>query len=119
MAPSTHATLVIVPGSFSFSHFYDPLVNPLRSKGYDIHVLDPPAYPQAELEWQKKYGNEATKPAPPTMYDDAKFTADAIEKLVEEGKDVVVMGHSYGGKFEHYILVVLPFQRRSCHLNNT
>lgn len=68
---------------------YDPIVLPLREKGYDIHVLDPPCYPA-----NYKKGSPA-----PTMYDDAKYVSGYVEKFLDqkEGKDVVLLAHSYGG----------------------
>ncbi|KAL6711733.1 hypothetical protein ACN47E_004667 [Coniothyrium glycines] len=86
---SASATLVLVPGSFSESEMYDPVVLPLRQKGYEIYVLDPPCYP-------KNY-KPNTGIAPPSMYDDAKFIAGQVEKLSDEGKEVVLLAHSYGG----------------------
>lgn len=83
-------TLVIVPGSFGTSDMYDPIVLPLRKNGYDIHVLDPPCYP-------KNYKAGSGSPAP-SMYDDAKFVSDYVQKLGDEGLEVVLLGHSYGGK---------------------
>lgn len=80
---------------------YDPVIVPLRAKGYDIVVLDPPCYPRG-------YSSGAYQgKAPPGMHDDAKFVAEAIEKKSEEegGKDVVVLAHSYGGKFSCVIFI--------------
>lgn len=84
---ASHPTLVLVPGSFSKSEFYDPVILPLREKGYDIHALDPPCYPRSY-----KKGTPS-----PSMYDDAKFVNEVVEKLADEGKDVVLLAHSYGG----------------------
>lgn len=64
------------------------VVEPLRSKGYSVHALDPPCYP-------KSYKKGAP---PPSMYDDAKFIAEFVEKLADRGEEVVLMAHSYGGK---------------------
>ncbi|KAH7072388.1 Alpha/beta hydrolase fold-1 [Paraphoma chrysanthemicola] len=83
MAP----TLVIVPGSFCPSEVYDPVLDPLRQKGYSIHALDPPCYP-------KNYAQG--KPAP-TMYDDAEFVSRFVQTLADKGEDVVILSHSYGG----------------------
>jgi pimeloyl-ACP methyl ester carboxylesterase len=84
MAP----TLVLVPGSFGTSEMYDPVVLPLREKGYTIHGLDPPCYPK----------NHKKGVPPPTMYDDAKFINDFVEGLADKGEEVVVLAHSYGGE---------------------
>jgi pimeloyl-ACP methyl ester carboxylesterase len=82
-------TLILVPGSFTTSEMYDPVTKPLRAKGYDIHVLDPPCYP---AKYQKGM------PAP-SMYDDAKYITEYVEKFLAEndGRDVVLLAHSYGG----------------------
>ncbi|KAF1945015.1 alpha/beta-hydrolase [Clathrospora elynae] len=82
-------TLVLVPGSFATTDMYEPLVAPLRAKGHTIHVLEPPCYPAS-------YKTSSGKP-PPSMYDDAKFINTFVVELIEEGKEVVVLAHSYGG----------------------
>jgi pimeloyl-ACP methyl ester carboxylesterase len=86
-------TLVFVPGSFVKSEAYDPVVSPLRAKGYTIHVLDPPCYPKGYAKGK----------APPSMYDDAKFVSDFVEGLGEE--EVVLLAHSYGGKLSQLSLI--------------
>jgi pimeloyl-ACP methyl ester carboxylesterase len=70
---------------------YDPLVMPLRAKGYDIHVLEPPCYPAG-------YNANSSVPQP-TMYDDAKFINMYVTALADSGKEVIVLAHSYGGEF--------------------
>lgn len=87
---SIHPTLVLIPGSFGESSMYDPVVCPLRSKGYEILALDPPCYPLA-------YKSGARVP-PPGMYDDAKFVAERVEGLADKGMEIVVLAHSYGGE---------------------
>ncbi|KAF2847040.1 alpha/beta-hydrolase [Plenodomus tracheiphilus IPT5] len=86
---SESPVLVLVPGSFSTVDMYNPLVEPLREKGYTIHVLQPPCYP---ANW--KAGT--TTPAP-GLADDAKFVNDFVEKIANEGNEVVLLAHSYGG----------------------
>jgi hypothetical protein len=81
--------LVLIPGSFSWSHQYDALVQPLRAKGHVVHVLEPPCYPAG-------YKANAENPLP-NMYDDAKFINEFVSKLVDEEKEVVLLAHSYGG----------------------
>lgn len=84
---ATSPTLVFIPGSFGESQLYDPVLDPLRAKGYKIHALDPPAYP-------KNYAKG--KPAP-NMYDDANFVHDFLVDLADKGESIVLVGHSYGG----------------------
>ncbi len=82
-------SILFIPGSFVLPELYDPVVEAVRAKGCDIKVLHLPSVgPSART------GREG--PAP-SMHDDAAFVAREVEKLADEGKEVVLMGHSYGG----------------------
>lgn len=81
---STKPTLVLVPGSFAIPEFYDNLREPIKSRGIELDIL-------AHKTVGRKPG------PPPTMYDDATHIAAEVTKHVEQGKDVVLVGHSYGG----------------------
>lgn len=105
---SAQPALVIVPGSFSTSDQYDPIVLPLREKGYTVHIIDPPCYP-------KNYKAGSTGP-PPTMYDDAKFVNEYVGKLVDEGKEVVLVSHSYGGEFKTNLIWEVTPPEAICHV---
>lgn len=81
---STKPAIVLVTGSFALPEFYDDTTASLRKRGYE--VSDPQL-----LTSGKKPG------PPPTMHDDAAMIAKEVEKLADEGKDVLVVAHSYGG----------------------
>ncbi|KAF2705646.1 alpha/beta-hydrolase [Pleomassaria siparia CBS 279.74] len=81
---ATKPTFVLVPGSFSKPEFYDNIVELIRTKGYEIQVV-------AIVTVGKKPG------MPPSMYDDAAVISEAVTKYADEGKDVVLLAHSYGG----------------------
>ncbi len=85
---ATYPTVVLVPGSFVYSSMYEPLLVPLREKGYTTYSLDPPCYPKSYKE---------NSPAP-TMFDDAKFIHDFIEKLADKGQELLILAASYGGR---------------------
>lgn len=82
-------SIIFVPGSFGLPEFYDPVINAVAAKGYEIRALH---YPSVGLRT-----GEGREGVPPTMYDDAAFIAAQTEKLADEGKDVVLIAHSYGG----------------------
>ena len=89
MGSTTKPSILLVPGSFGLPEFYEPVFELVRAKGYDIQGLHKPSV-----------GPSAGQPRPgppPTMYDDAAHIANAAEKLADEGKDVIVVAHSYGG----------------------
>ena len=89
---SSQPTVVVVPGSFCFGDIYNEVLDPLRAKGYDIQVLEPPCYPAG-------YKRGSNGGAPPNMYADARYIHEHVEKLADEGKEVVLVAHSYGGMY--------------------
>lgn len=82
-------TIVLVPGSFGLPEFYNQILDPISSAGYDIKGLHMPTVGESTLK-----GRDGV---PPTMYDDAAFIAERVEKLADEDKDIVLVAHSYGG----------------------
>jgi pimeloyl-ACP methyl ester carboxylesterase len=81
-------SILLITGSFGLPEFYDDVVNPVAAKGYEIRALHSPS---VGLKTGPRPG------APPSMYDDAAFIAKETEKLADEGKDVLLIAHSYGG----------------------
>ncbi|KIW65443.1 hypothetical protein PV04_07702 [Phialophora macrospora] len=89
MASTSKPSILLIPGSFALPEFYEPVFELVRAKGYDIQGLHKPTV-----------GLSARQPRPgplPTMYDDAAYIAGEAEKLADEGKDVILVPHSYGG----------------------
>jgi pimeloyl-ACP methyl ester carboxylesterase len=88
-AGTTLPTLLLVTGSFALPRFYDPTLK-LLPKHVDL-VL--PHLPTVGEDTDK-----GRPGPPPTMYDDANFIIEQLQRLVvEQGKDVVLIAHSYGG----------------------
>ncbi|KIY03429.1 uncharacterized protein Z520_00120 [Fonsecaea multimorphosa CBS 102226] len=81
--------ILLIPGSFSLPEFYDPVINAVAAEGYEIQGLHKPSVGLAS--------GKPREGAPPTMYDDAAFIAKETEKLADQGKDVILVAHSYGG----------------------
>lgn len=81
----TNPTILIIPGSFSPDHFYNSTVTELQSIGFDALVRILPS-------------SDRRPPSPAaTLADDAQFFNYLLNRLLAEGKDVVLLGHSYGG----------------------
>ncbi|KAJ7673838.1 Alpha/beta hydrolase fold-1 [Mycena polygramma] len=76
-------TIIIIPGSFAPLNLYDAVVSGLRAAGYPVHGV--------ELE------TVGRRDKAPTLYDDAAAVASLVSRLADEGKDVVLAPHSYGG----------------------
>jgi thioesterase domain-containing protein len=83
MSTSTKPAIIIIPGSFSPLSFYTSIISELKCHGYSAYGI--------ELE---TVGRRDTAPG---MYDDAAAVASLVSQLADEGKDVVLAAHSYGG----------------------
>lgn len=75
----------IVPGSFTVPQFYIPLRDAVIAAGYEASITP-------LLSAGKRDGHP-----PATMEDDAQHIRKANEALLKQGKDVVLVMHSYGG----------------------
>jgi alpha-beta hydrolase superfamily lysophospholipase len=78
-------TILLVPGSFAPPTIYQTLITLLSKRGYPAVALQLPS-------------TQKRMPLPPaTMEEDAETVKRAAETLISQGKDVVVLCHSYGG----------------------
>ena len=75
-------TIVVVPGSLSPPYFYNTFVSQLTAHKCDIVVADLPSV-----------GGKTTA----TMTDNAQVIQAVTSKVADEGKDIVLIMHSYGG----------------------
>jgi hypothetical protein len=86
MTTSTKPTFVLVPGSFAPPTLSDKVTTILEAANYDWVTVP---LPSANAEGKRK--------TPATVQDDAAEIKAAISSLVDSGKDVVLVMHSYGG----------------------
>lgn len=77
--------VLIIPGSFSYSSYYYDVVDRIKRDGYDAYVANLPSVIREPPE------------SPATLSDDANHIRNIISTLAEQGKDVIVLAHSYGG----------------------
>ncbi|KAJ7793711.1 Alpha/Beta hydrolase protein [Mycena olivaceomarginata] len=83
MANASKPTIIIIPGSFSLLYTYDAVTAELVAHGYPVEGI--------ELE------TVGRRDKAPGLYDDAAKVAALASRLADEGKDVVLVPHSYGG----------------------
>ena len=88
MSSKPKPSIILIGGSFALPEFYSPITTAIASHGYEIVA---PHIPSVGVATGPREGD------PPTMYDGAACIAGGIEKLAAEGKDVILIGHSYGG----------------------
>lgn len=82
-------SILLVPGSFTPGHVYENVLEKVAAVGYDIRALQ---MPSVRLEAESPSARK-----PPSMYDDAAFIASQAAALADDGKDVLIVAHSYGG----------------------
>ena len=78
---TTKPTIVIVPASFTPPDFYDTFISQLSTHDYDAFAISLPSVG----------GKKAV-----TMTDDAAAISSVTSKLADEGKDIILVSHSYG-----------------------
>jgi pimeloyl-ACP methyl ester carboxylesterase len=92
-------TIIIVPGSFAPPTIYSTTINHLRDAGYPAVAIQlPSTTKRMPLE-------------PATMSDDASVIKRVVETVLSQGKQVVVICHSYGGTPTSQALVGLGVKR--------
>lgn len=81
--PTASPVFVLAPGAWHTPDCYDILVGKLHAQGLETCAV---AYPSVGAE-------------PPTkgLFDDAAAVRAEIEALTNQGRQVIVVGHSYGG----------------------
>lgn len=79
-------SLLLVPGSAVPASFYDNFISVIQSLGLSAKAVS-----------HVTVGRRAPGEPLAHMYDDAAAVAAEARKLADEGKHVVLLGHSYGG----------------------
>lgn len=82
---SPKPSIVIVPGSFTGPELYSTIASLLKDQGYEAFV--------GTLQSASRTPPEKAA----TMKEDAAYFRGIVEFLAGQGKDVVILGHSYGG----------------------
>jgi pimeloyl-ACP methyl ester carboxylesterase len=82
-------SILFFPGSFVLVSVYQPIFDAVSKAGYEIKGIHPPS-----IGPSSRQGRDG--PAP-SMYDDAAVVAKEVEKLADQGRDVILIAHSYGG----------------------
>lgn len=83
---SSKPTILVIPGGACPVIFYNDLVSSLTKHGFE-----------AETHNLRSYTDTPKTSVPQGLAEDAAYMHKKIEALVDQGKDVVVVGHSYGG----------------------
>ena len=84
MSSSSKPTIVFVPGAFHTPSHFAPVIELLQKSSYPSLAVSLPSI-----------GAQA---ATGTLTDDTQAIRSVLEKLIEEeGKDVIMAAHSYGG----------------------
>lgn len=85
MTSSSVPIILLVPGAFGTPAGYDPILPYLKEAGFTTH---PGPYPSS---------NPRDPSAATCENDIASLREDVLRPLLDEGKDVIILAHSYGG----------------------
>ncbi|KAI0864980.1 alpha/beta-hydrolase [Xylaria cubensis] len=85
MAADSKPTIVLVGGAFHTPQSYEKLQTAIEGFGYEVHV---PSLPTC---------NEA-RPPNADLGSDTELIRSYVENLIQAGRTVVAVGHSYGGQ---------------------
>ncbi|KAI1260520.1 alpha/beta-hydrolase [Xylariaceae sp. FL1019] len=100
MSPNVKPTIILVPGAFHTPQSYLKLTNALEPYGYEVHVPRLPTTNQV-------------RPPNADLASDTELVRGYVESLVQAGRTVVVVGHSYGGQVVSNALCGLGTETRS------
>ncbi|KAI0019968.1 alpha/beta-hydrolase [Xylariomycetidae sp. FL0641] len=100
MATSQSPTLILVHGLWHVPKNYTKLTNALRALGFEVHV---PRLPSMN----------GSRPPNADLTTDTDFIRCYVESLVEAGRSVAAIGHSYGGSVITNALCGLGLRARS------
>lgn len=82
---SQKPTIVLVPGAWHYPECYDLLVERLHQHEYETRNV--------KLKSVVAPGEHRAE----SHHEDANALKDVIQPLIEQGREVIVLGHSYGG----------------------
>ncbi|KAF5966009.1 hypothetical protein FBULB1_11936 [Fusarium bulbicola] len=85
IATATRPALVIVPGNFSLPRFWSAIQRSAEDKDYPVEVVPLQSSREVRID-----------PAP-GLADDVNEAQSVLNKHINQGKDVVMLMHSYGG----------------------
>ncbi|PTD13461.1 hypothetical protein FCULG_00004956 [Fusarium culmorum] len=77
--------VVIIPGNFSLPSFWSTIQQLVQDKGYPVEVVG------------LKSSREETVDPAPGLADDVEEATLVLNRHIDQGKDVVLLMHSYGG----------------------
>lgn len=99
---ATKPTLVLIHGGWHIPSTYFKFTSSLRSAGYEVHV---PRLPSINV----------TRPPNADLADNTALVRGYVESLVNAGRTVIAIMHSYGGQVGTNALHGLGLKNRTQH----
>ncbi|KAI1271284.1 alpha/beta-hydrolase [Xylaria sp. FL0933] len=98
---ATKPTIVFIPGMFHTPWFFDGLRNHVSRRGYDTEASSLAS------------AGATVAVAKEGLSGDAKRVRSLLTDLIDEGKEIVIVAHSYGGLVASNAVAGLNIQKRS------
>ncbi|KAL3469694.1 Alpha/beta hydrolase fold-1 [Aspergillus californicus] len=99
MAASRNPTIVLVHGGWHTPALYEKFTNHLKAQGHEVHAPPLPSM-------------NGARPPTADLSTDTAFIRSYVENLISEGREVVVVTHSYGGQVGTNALLGLGAEAR-------
>lgn len=100
MASNTLPTLLFIQGAWHFPESYIKLITALRGAGFEVHS-------------PRNLSMNQSRPPNADLYTDSDLIRSYATSLVEAGRSVAVLMHSYGGQIGTNALYGLSAKARA------
>ncbi|KAK8052284.1 hypothetical protein PG993_003669 [Apiospora rasikravindrae] len=95
--PSAKPTIVFGPGAWHMARCFDTIRASLQAKGWETEAVEYPSVVEADKHAEALNRGDVDAKGLPGLDADAAATRDVLRRLCDEGKEVVLVVHSYGG----------------------
>ncbi|KAK8081123.1 hypothetical protein PG997_008941 [Apiospora hydei] len=96
-APSAKPTIVFGPGAWHMARCFDTIRAALQAQGWATEAVEYPSVVEADKHAEALRTGDVDAKGLPGLDADAAATRDVLRRLCDEGKEVVLVVHSYGG----------------------
>ncbi|KAK7926578.1 hypothetical protein PG985_003576 [Apiospora marii] len=97
--PTAKPTIVFGPGAWHRARCFDTIRAALHSQGWETEAVEYPSVVEADkhAEALRSGGGDIEAKGLPGLDADADATRDVLRRLSDQGKEIVLVVHSYGG----------------------
>ncbi|KAK8043154.1 hypothetical protein PG994_013637 [Apiospora phragmitis] len=95
--PTVKPTIVFGPGAWHRAKCFDTIRSNLEAQGWATEAVEYPSVVEADKHAEALNNGDVDAKGLPGLDADAAATRDVLRRLSDEGKEIVLVVHSYGG----------------------